>query len=411
MKKRNLFCLVFILSLVSSFAQENNKWDISVHNPGNLQIKDAFLTLDITPEISQLINDQDLLLYDNGNIISYQVIDEKGINKFAFVTDLQRDEKKVLQLRRGRTPDFKNRTYAELAMKPVELYDGKKFRGNKFEIVDKIKVPAVHTDHDALFKYEGPGWESEVIGYRFYLDWRNATDIFGKKVKGLILDQVGNEDTVAKDDSYHNMQSWGMDIFKVGNTLGIGSVSMMVKDSIYMVSVTDSIHFEMIDNGPLRSGFKTSYYGWKAGDERYTIHSFLSINAGSRMTKCVVQTEGNPSNITTGLAKYDGTEFIRSNSEGDWSYIALYGKQSLSSPDDQLGIAVFFKNKDLIEQSENNINYYVVLKPGPDVEYYFCAAWDKEPDGITTIEGFTSYLDSTIKILNNPPVAELTSFN
>jgi hypothetical protein len=129
MEKRNLFCLVFILSLASSFAQENNKWDISVRNPGNLQIKDAFLTLDITPEISQLINDQDLLLYDNGSIISYQVIDEKGINKFVFVTDLQRDEKKVLQLRRGRTPDFKNRTYAELAMKPVELYDGKKFRG------------------------------------------------------------------------------------------------------------------------------------------------------------------------------------------------------------------------------------------------------------------------------------------
>ena len=99
-------------------------------------------------------------------------------------------------------------------MKTNNVYFDKRFRGNKFVNVTQLRVPAIHTDHDALFKYEGPGWESEKVGYRFYLDWRNATDIFGKKNNKLILDQVGTHDTVAKDDSYHSMQDWGMDILK-----------------------------------------------------------------------------------------------------------------------------------------------------------------------------------------------------
>ena len=76
-------------------------------------------------------------------------------------------------------------------MKPTDVYYEKRFRGSEFKSVKRIKVPAIHTDHDALFRYEGPGWESELIGYRFYLDWRNTTDIFGKKINELLLKTVG----------------------------------------------------------------------------------------------------------------------------------------------------------------------------------------------------------------------------
>jgi hypothetical protein len=324
---------------------------------------------------------------------------------------LRKKSEKVFELHlrdAAAKPEFKSRTYAELAMKPEENYDGKKFRGKEFIKVDKIKVPSVHTDHDALFKYEGPGWESEIIGYRFYLDWRNANDIFGKKKKGLFLADVGATDTVAKDDSYHNMQEWGMDIFKVGNTLGIGSIGMMVDDSIYRVSLTDSVYFEMISNGPVLSEFSTKYFGWNAAGIKYNLTSNISIAAGSRLTQCNLELEGNAPNITTGLAKYEGTEFIKTGTDGEWSYIGLYGKQSLSSPEDQLGIAVFFRTGNLMMQSENDLNYYVKLNPDNNrLQYYFCAAWNQEEKGIKSKEEFVDYLEMTTRILNNPPVVQI----
>jgi len=306
-----------------------------------------------------------------------------------------------------RKSPFKSRTYAELAMKSGDLYYDGKFRGNSFTNVTKIKVPAIHTDHDALFKYEGPGWESEKVGYRFYLDWRNATDIFGKKKDTLILAGVGVHDTSAKDDSYHQMQDWGMDIFKVGNSLGIGATGMMIDGKVIMISETDSIYCEINENGPVRSAVKTSYFGWKAGEKKYNIESELSITAGSRLTKSKIKISGNPPNIVTGLAKYPGTFYFKSEMKGDWSYIALYGNQTLVSDNDKLGIAVFFRTEELKELTEDELSHIVVLEPDNNkTEYYFCAAWEQEQHGIRNLEEFKNYLKEIQSLLNNPLIVK-----
>ena len=55
-------------------------------------------------------------------------------------------------------------------------------------------MPDEHTEiHLFSVGIKGPGWESDKVGYRFYLDWRNAADIFGKKVDTLVLQDVGQD--------------------------------------------------------------------------------------------------------------------------------------------------------------------------------------------------------------------------
>ena len=84
----------------------------------------------------------------------------------------------------------------------------------------------------------------------------------------------------------------------------------------------------------------------------------------------------------------------------DWQYIALYGKQSLA--DDDLGIGLFYKKSDLIVNYEDEVNYGVSLKPNEgQVEYYFCAAWEKEPVGIKDADAFVAYLVQVAATLNN----------
>ena len=357
-----LIITCLLVALVSCSFICNSKQttlQVSVKNPNNFLIEDGYIEFDLNDLENHFI------IKDGNDLIPYQIEQsESDIKKIGLVLSLKPHEEKVLSVIYGDEiikPEFKNRTYAELAMKPEDVYYDGRFRGNAFVNVTKIKVPSIHTDHDALFKYEGPGWESEKVGYRFYLDWRNATDIFGKKKDQLILPSVGVHDTVAKDDSYHSMQEWGMDIFKVGNSLGIGSMGMWYDGKVNMVSKTDSIYCEISQNGPIKSEVKTNYFGWKVGEKKFNLESKLSITAGSRLSKNEIHISDGASNIVTGLAKYAGTQFFKSDMPGEWSYIALYGNQTLVSKEDKLGIAIFYRTKNLLELNEDDLSYIVKI--------------------------------------------------
>jgi len=397
--------LILLLVVLPSCSDQQTEQTVqlSVTNQTNLSLTDVFVTTVIDTSIKSYS------VHEGDNIIPSQLLISNEKNEVGYVLNLNPSETKQISIKSDKEkPEFKSRTYAELAMKPGDVYIDGRFRGDKFVNVTKIKMPAIHTDHDALFKYEGPGWESEKVGYRFYLDWRNANDIFGKKVDQLLLANIGVHDTVAKDDSYHEMQSWGMDIFKVGNSLGIGSIGMWYDNKVYMVSITDSIYCEITENGPILSSVKTNYFGWLVGEGKYNLTSTLSIAAGSRLTKCQLVISGKPDNIVTGLAKYEGTDFIRNNGNGEWAYISLYGNQTLVGPKDKLGIAVFYQRNAFLELTEDDLSYVVKLRPvNGRIEYYFCAAWDQEPNGIKDRNEFIQYLDDTLVQLNNPPVVKI----
>lgn len=399
------FSKILVVSLICGFiscsGQQN--LELKIKNSTKLNLSDVFITASIDTSMEMVS------VYEGDSLIASQIVIVGKKREISFVINLDSLDSKSISIKQDKEKHkFKSRTYAELAMKSVNVYIDGRFRGDKFVNVTELKVPAIHTDHDALFKYEGPGWESELVGYRFYLDWRNANDIFGKKVNDLVLANVGVHDTVAKDDSYHEMQSWGMDIFKVGNSLGIGSIGMLYENKVYMVSKTDSIFCSIPENGPILSSVKTKYCGWQVGEDKYDLTSTLSIAAGSRLTKCELEILGNPENIVTGLAKYEGTDFIKHTSDGEWAYISLYGNQTLVGPEDKLGIAVFYQRDAFSELVEDDLSYVVKLKPiHGRVEYFFCAAWDQEPNGIKNRNEFIKYLDDTLERLNNPPIVEI----
>lgn len=78
-------------------------------------------------------------------------------------------------------------TQAELSIKAGGNWNGRKYEGGTFENVQELRVPRQHTDHSYFIRYEGPGWESDKAAYRFYLDWRNGMDFFGKKTQDMVL--------------------------------------------------------------------------------------------------------------------------------------------------------------------------------------------------------------------------------
>jgi len=418
MTKEFIYFIVTLFLSIHLFAQgiENQKFygevKLKLINQSDIERADELIKIKID-ELKLLagnFNQDAFIVYTEGMEIPSQIYTSCNIDHLILTLDIQPNEEKVISvkfLKQGvLAKDYKFRTYAELAMKFDAVYKKKKFVGDRFQNYSKVIVPEIHTDHDALFKYEGPGWESEKVGYRFYLDWRNANDVFGKKVDELVLKNVGINDVVAKDDSYHNMQDWGMDIFKVGSSLGIGSIGMMHDSKIEMVSKTDKVMCEIPVNGPLISEIRTTYLGWQVGGSKYDLISSFSISAGSRFTNVNLDIRGNAENIVTGLAKYEGIELINSIGVDGWNYIAMFGKQSLSG--DNLGTVLFYNKNNTIELGEDELSYYVKLRPVTGkVKYLFGAAWEQELDGIKSKSEFIKFIDRKVIKLNNPIKIEI----
>ena len=348
---------------------------------------DAFVVVDGDEEIASQYNQKDAL--KPGIVLVLDKLDAKESKKLTV-----RYKKSGVAKR-----TYTKRTQAEVSHKVGGEFQDRKYIGGEFANVDSLHVPAEHTDHSFYIRYEGPGWESDKVGYRFYLDWRNATDVFGKTTPDMVLQQVGLDGF----DSYHEIQPWGIDVLKVGKSLGVGTLAIFDKGEAIRVDKTDDVTSKITENGPVYSSILTDYDNWKVAGQTLDVRSQLSIHAGTRLTHHQVQvTGGNPQNLSTGLNKDKSAKlFTQKGDKNSWGYVATYGTQSLNN--DKLGIAVLFRPKDFQEFTEDANSHVVKLTPtNGNLEYYFLAAWELEQEGIKTEEEFLNYLNKTAQSLANP---------
>ncbi len=381
----------------------------TVKNPTNLARVEEPILLNID-SLSRRLPDfkpENYILTTGNQVLPFQVVDRNMNGEYdhlLLLISLAANGAIDITVKKGTLPDIANRVQAELSVKEGGEFVDRVYQGGSFKNVTSLVVPPEHTDHSFFIRYEGPGWESDKVGYRFYLDWRNAIDIFGKKSPDLVLQDVGQDGF----DSYHELSDWGMDILKVGESLGIGSIGMWHAGAVNRVSKTGRVTCDIKSNGPLEASILTSYRDWKVGESDYQLKSHLMIQAGSRLTRHCLSIDPVPENLCTGIVKHPGTVLINGPAgESDWEFMATYGPQSLA--EDNLGMAVIYQRRHLIEKKSDKHSEIVLLKPiRGKLTYYFLAAWEGEQDGIKNISEFRDYLNETIEKLNNPVIVKLS---
>ncbi|GLB53423.1 hypothetical protein NBRC110019_24640 [Neptunitalea chrysea] len=313
----------------------------------------------------------------------------------AALMSCKNEPKKDATTETKETTPTTQKTYAELSIRANENWEPKKYGGGAFKNVDSLQLPEGHSDHAYYIRYEGPGWENSNVGYRLYLDWRNAIDIFGKKVDTMSLAYVGQNDY----ERYHHEAPWGQDILKAGKSLGIGGFGRFVNDSV--------IHFRTVDktvcyvnNTDEKSNVKLSYTGWHAGDVTTNLDAVLSIFPEDRFTRADMNFSTPIEGFCTGIVKFNDITFQQKTSEsGEWAYIATYGTQTLVNETDKLGMAIFYNTSEVTTVTDGPYDHLVVFKPAKKVTYYFLAAWQQEPNGITSQEAFYNYLNNKLETL------------
>ena len=267
------------------------------------------------------------------------------------------------------------------------------YSGGNYYPVQQMTLPPEHKIGDKLFKYEGFGWESDRIAYRFYFDQRGLIDIFGKRVPDLVLGQVGLD----KGD-YHSLSDWGMDVLKVGPSLGLGGVAAWRDGKVqHPAPATQQVN---LMSGPLASSAHLTQAGWKLGEDNLTLTRNFTIQAHSYLTHAQVTSSKPLQELAIGIVQHDVSKLEYLKADSEWNYLATFGQQSLGN--DGLGMMLFFRHKDLQHTTRDEFNELVILKMNKNQDYYFGARWEGEAPPPLTPSAFAAFLEQTRTELNNP---------
>ena len=321
-------------------------------------------------------------------------------DSLVFVADHAPAESKTYQVVEGVAAVPGKRTQAEVSIKEGGAWEDSKYVGGTFTNVEAVTPPPQYTDHSEYIRYEGPGIESDKVGYRFYLDWRNGFDVFGKTTSDMVLQDVGLDGYA----SYHEPAPWGLDILKVGDAVGIGGYGFWNGEKIIRVSETANRATRIIENGALTSTLEISYDDWNSGSLTTDLRAMLTMKAGSHLVHTRLETSSDLGNIAIGIPKHADADLLHGELEISghaWTYVATWGPQALA--EGNLGLVLLFRKSARDKQTEDEHNIVSVMKLGDGrLEYYFGAVWSQGADRISTREAFVDWLEQQAEKLTMP---------
>jgi hypothetical protein len=248
-------------------------------------------------------------------------------------------------------------------------------------------------------RYEGPGWESKLVAYRLYLDYRNAIDVFGKTEPGLSLSTYA---TPGYD--YHELTDAGVDVLHIGDALGVGGFALwrdngLVRPEICVRST------RVIASGPVRAIVEVAYLHWPAGvgGREADVTSRFTIWANHRWSEHSVVVDGlRDFRLATGIPKIERPGAPTVRTVRGRGYLGTWGAQSDAGED--LGLGVIYRTSDLATTAEDDLNHLLLFKgiATRPVTWWLVAAWEKESDPVTSVSGFASMLQHLESRLSTP---------
>ena len=397
---RNIFffLLTGILAISCSSAPEVT---LQVTNPMNQMRSDAIILLS-RGEISRWFDipgDQLPVLTDlQGDYIPCQADDLDGDGRWDELFALNTMEPKASQkivikfIPPEEYPVFPDRTNLHLG--DAENNYQKLSSAQRLEGISYHNYSGIT---EAAFQMEGAAWENDRVGFRNYMDQRNGMDIFGKTTTAMVMDGVG----MKGEPSYHEPGEWGMDVLKVGTSLGAGGIAYMYNDSIYRVGDNGSGSYGVVFRGPLRSRFNLSYTDWTLEDQTLNVVHQIDIIAGRHCYQSNVIYNGMEESmaLVPGIVNMKSKELHLSKLNDQYTALITFDHQSEDGS--LLAMALVVANPYLKSYGETRNEgegiiqtYYALLDafPGESIPYRFYALWEHQDPKWSSLEEITNYL-------------------
>jgi hypothetical protein len=411
--------LVALFLSVTSFAQISRS--VSVSNKLEIERKDELVVLSrsfLERKLGSFTGDKYILVSINNRPKLVQLDDfndDGNWDEAVFLHSFKAKETAVFKVQLSDRPAAikasvlahvrHQHKFPDDSFGPSVLMDTMPYN-NKPTDFSKQKLPPYLT--------EGPAWENDKVGFRKYFDTRNTNDIWGKTTSRMVLDEVG----VDPSKIYHDFDStWGMDILKVGKSLGAGALALQLKtndgtDTIARLgtNVLQEI-YERVADGPVRAIFRIKYKGWQIAQlPALNVEEQISIWGGQYFfeNKVTITNTPIPMRIVTGIPDFyhadSGTISIKGAK-------AIYNFGIQSENKDKLGLAVattqqhapiFARTPDAGQEVLNTYTVSMTAKPTLPINYRFYSGWQQSDERFASKELFESYMMNEVKKLASP---------
>ena len=220
-------------------------------------------------------------------------------------------------------------------------------------------------------------------------------------------------DSLYRLNSYHHDHGRGMDLYKVGPTLGCGTPALM-KDGqlVYPYCFKD---YRVLDNGPLRTTVELIYHKVAFGNDSITEHRIISLDKGSNFNRITVWYEGltQPTQLASGVVIH---------SEDKEPVVLGKDYVQYADPTDNIGfnncqlfVAALFPDGNVKTQklmfdqpkggSEGHALGIVSDYRGDRYTYYFGSAWSRYD--VRTQAEWQQRIDWFMRSLRQPLTVEL----
>ena len=225
-------------------------------------------------------------------------------------------------------------------------------------------------------------------------------------------------DSVYRTFSYHHDHGRGMDLYRVGATLGCGTPALMLPGGELKYPYCFE-KYTILDNGPLRTTVQLDYGKTTFGTDSITEHRIISLDKGSNFCRTTVWYDGmtQPARLASGVALH--AEAYGGKADATADRIVAKDYVAYADPTDnprvnscQLFVAALFPQESVEtttqlfdkphDGSEGHLlgihNNYI----GKPYTYYFGSAWSK--NDVRTMQEWQQRIEWTLRSLSKPLV-------
>lgn len=242
-------------------------------------------------------------------------------------------------------------------------------------------------------------WENDRVAFRIYgpalikTDGpSNGFDVWCKRTEKMIIN-TRYEKELSGRGSYHTDWGDGLDMYKVGRTLGAGAMAPYLHDTLALAS--NFTTQETLDNGPIRTTFRVKYAPFRVDDNLVSETRTISIDAGSQLCSVKEEYSGmkNRFSVAAGIVKRAGVDSIYIDKANTY---AIY-KEPNSDKNGAISLALVMPTGwKSTKQTDQHLLAIADYNPANELTYYTGYGWSKW--GFPTLNSWIDYINNFVKI-------------
>ena len=403
MKNRKLFLLAAVLLMAGGWsAAMAQTVRVIVTNPSGTDRKDVPVVVDLKKTLGKKAANviSSFVATTTNEEIASQLDDLDGdlvYDELAFVADIPAHSTATFRVAFSEMESQKIYTKRTAAF--MKVWD----RKYRYPYINSIEYQGRNeplATYDAIYGH-GAQWESELVGFRVYMDHRQSIDIYGKPTPQLVLDKTNFYST--REDIAAGL---GCDILFAGASVGAGSFRGYVDGKPTYVDSVEARGQRVIASGPVRAIVEVWDKNWWYNGKTLQMRQRYTIYAGHRDVQVDIQLRGadiDNEQFCTGVQK------IEMDNEGfvDGSLAASWGKNIPDKAAEDLvegvGLGVYAPAAYLSSTKEDDLNYLTILHPvNGCIRYHLAICALMEKDGFKDAKAWFSWLHQWHAELNQP---------